>query len=130
MRAGIIPVTPFQQNCSILLCEETNRAAIVDPGGDLDQIVAVLEKFGATPEKIFLTHGHIDHCGGTAELRSNGVPSNPRGRSLLIDQLPRRARFGFPHLEAFAPDRWLAGGDTCTSAIRRWKCVSARHTGT
>jgi hydroxyacylglutathione hydrolase len=115
MRAGIIPVTPFQQNCSILFCEETKKAAIVDPGGDLDQIVAALDKLGAIPEKIFLTHGHIDHCGGTAELRRQlGVPvEGPHEEDRFwIDQLPMQgARFGFPHLEAFVPDRWLAGGD-------------------
>lgn len=116
MRVGIIPVTPFQQNCSILFCEETKKAAIVDPGGDLDQIVAALDKLGAMPEKIFLTHGHIDHCGGTVELRRQlGVPvEGPHEEDRFwIDQLPMQgARFGFPHLEAFTPDRWLDGGDT------------------
>jgi glyoxylase-like metal-dependent hydrolase (beta-lactamase superfamily II) len=116
MRAGIILVTPFQQNCSILFCEETHKAAVVDPGGDLDQIVAALDKLGAMPEKIFLTHGHIDHCGGTAELRRQlGVPvEGPHEEDRFwIDQLPMQgARFGFAQLEAFTPDRWLAGGDT------------------
>jgi glyoxylase-like metal-dependent hydrolase (beta-lactamase superfamily II) len=115
MRAGIIPVTPFQQNCSILFCEETKKAAIVDPGGDLDRIVAALDKLGAIPEKIFLTHGHIDHCGGTVELRRQlGVPvEGPHEEDRFwIDQLPMQgARFGFPHLESFVPDRWLNGGD-------------------
>jgi glyoxylase-like metal-dependent hydrolase (beta-lactamase superfamily II) len=116
MRAAIIPVTPFQQNCSILVCDETNRAAVIDPGGDLELIVGALERAGAIPEKIFLTHGHIDHCGGTVQLRRQlGVPvEGPHEEDRFwIDQLPEQgARFGFPHLEAFTPDRWLAGGDT------------------
>jgi glyoxylase-like metal-dependent hydrolase (beta-lactamase superfamily II) len=112
----IIPVTPFQQNCSLLVCEQTNRAALVDPGGDLDRILEAVERTGASPEKILLTHGHIDHCGGTAELaRRLGLPVEGPHRDdrFWIDQLPQQgARFGFPRLEAFTPDRWLDGGDT------------------
>src|SRR5512139_2881790 len=91
VKATIIPVTPFQQNCSILVCEDTNKAAIVDPGGEVDRIVAALKKTGATPEKIFLTHGHIDHVGGTLELAHRlGLPiegPHPDER-FWIDQLP------------------------------------------
>ena len=71
MKVTIVPVTPFQQNCSVLVCEETNRAAIVDPGGDIDgKILKAVEQTGATVEKILLTHAHIDHCGGTPNSRS------------------------------------------------------------
>jgi glyoxylase-like metal-dependent hydrolase (beta-lactamase superfamily II) len=116
MKVAIVPVTPFEQNCSILVCERTKRAAIVDPGGDLDRIEAALAKFGATAEKIFLTHGHIDHCGGTAELAARlGIPVEgpQREDAFWIDQLPEQGRrFGFPQLAAFTPDRWLEGGDT------------------
>jgi glyoxylase-like metal-dependent hydrolase (beta-lactamase superfamily II) len=112
----IIPVTPFQQNCSLLVCEETNRAAVVDPGGDLDRILEAVEQTGASPEKILLTHGHIDHCGGTAELaRRLGLPvEGPQQEDRFwIDQLPQQGvRFGFPSLDAFTPDRWLEGGNT------------------
>ena len=62
----ILPVTPFAQNCTLLLCEETMKGAVVDPGGDLDAIVAAAAQLGVTLEKILLTHGHIDHAGGTA----------------------------------------------------------------
>ena len=116
MKVAIVPVTPFEQNCSILVCERTKRAAIVDPGGDLDRIEAALAKFGATAEKIFLTHGHIDHCGGTAELAARlgiRVEGPQREDAFWIDQLPEQGRrFGFPQLAAFTPDRWLEGGDT------------------
>ena len=68
LKVEIIPVTPFQQNCSLLWCSETSRVAIVDPGGDLDRIVAQIEKHKLIPEKILITHGHVDHAAGAAEL--------------------------------------------------------------
>ncbi len=116
MKVAIVPVTPFEQNCSVLVCETTGRAAIVDPGGDLDRIVGALDKLGATAEKILLTHGHIDHCGGTAELAARlsiPVEGPQREDAFWIDQLPEQGRmFGFPHLSAFVPDRWLEDGDS------------------
>ena len=115
MKLAIIPVTAFQQNCSLLVCEDTGRAAVVDPGGDLDRILHAVDQNGATPEKILLTHGHIDHCGGTAELsRRLQLPvEGPHEEDWFwIDQLPQQSmRFGFPRLETFTPDRWLQGGD-------------------
>lgn len=118
MKVIVVPVTPFQQNCSVLVCERSGKAAIVDPGGDLDRILDAVAQQGATPEKILLTHGHIDHCGGTAELaRRLGIPvEGPQKEDAFwIDQLPEQGRmFGFPRLEAFTPDRWLEGGDTVT----------------
>lgn len=116
MKVAIVPVTPFEQNCSVLVCERTRRAAIVDPGGDLDRIENALTQMGATAEKILLTHGHIDHCGGTAELAARlGIPVEgpQREDAFWIDQLPEQGRmFGFPRLAAFTPDRWLEQGDT------------------
>jgi hydroxyacylglutathione hydrolase len=112
----IVPVTPFQQNCSILVDEGSARAVVVDPGGDLDRIDAALAGTGATLEKVLLTHGHIDHCGQAAEYaKRHGVPiEGPhRDDKFWIDQLPAQGRqFGFPQLAAFESDRWLDDGDT------------------
>jgi glyoxylase-like metal-dependent hydrolase (beta-lactamase superfamily II) len=116
MRVTLLPVTPFQQNCSLLVCEKTQRAALVDPGGEIDRLLAQVAKSGATLEKILLTHGHIDHCGGTAELVDRlGLPVEgpQREDAFWIDQLPSQGRmFGFPPLRAFTPDRWLEDGDS------------------
>ncbi len=116
MKLAIIPVTAFAQNCSLLVCEETNRAAVFDPGGDLDRIDQVLAETGAALEKVFLTHGHIDHCGQAGEYaRRHGVPlEGPQVEDRFwIQQLPEQGkRFGFARLEAFEPDRWLEDGDT------------------
>lgn len=118
MKVFVVPVTPFQQNCSLIVCEQTRRCAVVDPGGDLDQIEAAIAQSGARLEKILLTHGHLDHCGGTAELRRRtGAPVEgpQRDEIFWIEQLPAQgAKFGFGELEAFEPDRWLEGGDTVT----------------
>lgn len=115
LNATIIPVTPFQQNCSIVWCERTRAGAVIDPGGDLEQVLAAARENDVRIEKILLTHAHIDHAGGTAELaRSLGVPvEGPhRGDQFWIDQMPEQARmFGFPGGDAFEPDRWLDDGD-------------------
>jgi len=115
MKYAICPVTPFQQNCSVIRCETTGRGAVVDPGGELDRILATVRKLGATIEKILVTHGHVDHCAGTAALAAElGVPvEGPHIEDLFwIDQLPAQTqRFGFVHAQAFVPDRWLEDGD-------------------
>lgn len=114
----IVPVTPFAQNCSVLWCSETKKAAVVDPGGDLDRIEAAVADAGVTVEKILLTHGHIDHAGATAELaRTLGVPiEGPQEEERFwIDQLAEQSRmFGFPQVEHFTPDRWLEEGEQVT----------------
>jgi glyoxylase-like metal-dependent hydrolase (beta-lactamase superfamily II) len=118
MRLEVVPVTPFQQNCSVLWCEATRRAAVVDPGGELPRIMAVVERHGLTLEKILVTHAHLDHAGATAELaRRAGVPiEGPHEGDLFwIEQMPAQSRmFGFPPAEAFTPDRWLRQDDRVT----------------
>ena len=118
MKIAVVPVTPFQQNCSILVDEATGKAAVVDPGGDLERIQEVLAKTGATLEKILVTHGHLDHCSGAAELRRRtGVPIEgpQREDTFWIEKLPQSAaQYGFPPAEVFEPDRWLEDGDEVT----------------
>ncbi|MFZ5724514.1 MAG: MBL fold metallo-hydrolase [Pseudomonadota bacterium] len=118
MRVIVVPVTPFEQNCSLLVCEETGRAAVVDPGGDIDEILAAVGEAGAAVEKILLTHAHIDHAGATADLAARlQVPiiGPHTGDKFWIDQLPAQAKmFGFPPAKDFTPDRWLEQGDTVT----------------
>jgi glyoxylase-like metal-dependent hydrolase (beta-lactamase superfamily II) len=118
VKLAIVPVTPFQQNCSLIVCEATNRAALVDPGGEVDRLVDAVAKSGATLEKILVTHGHVDHCGGVAELaQRTGVPIEGPHRedSFWIDQLAKQATmFGVPGARGFTPDRWLDDGDTVT----------------
>lgn len=118
MRVIITPVTPFQQNCSLLWCERTRRGAIVDPGGDTARVLATAAREGVAIEKLLVTHAHIDHAGATAALaRELGVPiEGPHpDDQFWIDLLPEQgARYGFPPAEAFTPDRWLAQGDRIT----------------
>ena len=115
MKYSIIPDTPFQQNCTLLWCEESKKAAVVDPGGDIAVVLAKIEALGLELEKILLTHAHIDHAGGTAELvKQTGVPiEGPHiGDKFWIDGLSQQSKmFGFPQVEIFTPDRWLEDGD-------------------
>ena len=117
MRVGIVPVTAFEQNCSLVWCTKTMRGALVDPGGDLDKLKMALEKTGVTLEKILLTHGHMDHCGQAGVLaKQMGVPiEGPHEADRFwIEGLGDSAmRFGLEG-ESFEPDRWLIEGDTVT----------------
>lgn len=118
MKLEVVPVTAFQQNCSVLWCEKTRLAAIVDPGGDLERVLKVIESNGLILEKILITHAHLDHAGATAELaRRYSVPiEGPHpGDQFWIEQMPAQAKmFGFPPCEAFVPTRWLQQGDRVT----------------
>ena len=116
LRAAIVPVTAFQQNCTVLFDEVTREAAVVDPGGDVDRIREALEKLEVVARKIVLTHGHIDHAGGAAALkRALDVPiEGPHEADLfLLEELPASGRkYGMGDAETVKPDRWLAEGDT------------------
>ena len=115
LRFAIIPVTPYQQNCSVLWCSRSKHAAIVDPGGELPRIEQALDDQGLVAERILITHGHLDHAGGAAALATRlGVPiEGPHtGDQFWIDMLPEQGRMmGFAG-QSFTPQRWLEHGDT------------------
>jgi glyoxylase-like metal-dependent hydrolase (beta-lactamase superfamily II) len=120
-RIVVVPVTPFQQNCSILMAGVARRAAVIDPGGDLQVIRGAIAEAGCTVETIVLTHGHVDHAGGAMELRR--ILSAETGRAVpiegphradkpLLDTLPlAAARYGITGVEAVVPDRFLEEGE-------------------
>ncbi len=118
IRALIAPVTPLQQNCTIVWCVKTKKAAIIDPGGEVDRLMAALKEHGLTLEKIWITHGHLDHAGGTAALKAlTGVPiEGPHADDAFwIDQIEESgAKYGMTDARSFTPDRWLQDGDTVT----------------
>ena len=117
MKAAIIPVTPLQQNCSLIWCTKTMRGALVDPGGDLDKLKAGVTQAGVTLEKLLVTHGHLDHCGQTGMLAEElGLPiEGPHEDDRFwIEQLDDDgARWGMS-AKSFVPTRWLKHGDTVT----------------
>jgi len=116
LKAAILPVTPFQQNCTLIWNDETMHGAISDPGGDLDRIEQLIAKTGVTLDKVILTHGHLDHAAAAGDLaRKYGIPiEGPhRDELFIIERLPDDSRqYGFPEVGAFEPDRWLEDGDT------------------
>jgi hydroxyacylglutathione hydrolase len=121
LKAAIVPVTPFMQNCTLLWDEASMTGAVVDPGGDVRRIQAGIAKAGMTVEKIILTHGHIDHAGGAMELKETlgGVPIEGPHRSddFLLEGLEEQGlEFGMDGVRNVTPDRWLAEGDTVTVA--------------
>ena len=113
--AAIIPVTPFQQNCTLMWCAKTMRAVVVDPGGDLARLRQAIAEAKVTVEKIWLTHGHIDHAGAAAELRQElGVPiEGPhRAEEFLLGHIAASGlKFGMFSARNVVPDRWLDDGD-------------------
>ncbi len=118
LKAAVIPVTPYQQNCSLVWCTKTMRGAFVDPGGEVERLKEIARLQGVTIEKVLLTHGHLDHASGAAKLaREYGVKvEGPhRDDQFLLDDLGRNAkRPGFGDAENCTPDRWLDDNDTVT----------------
>ncbi len=115
MEFRILPVTPFQQNCTLLWCEDTREVAIVDPGGEPDRILALIDSLKLSPHSILLTHGHLDHVGAAGDLKARlGLPivGPHREDAFWIDALPSQCQmFGMPPVTPFQPDRWLDDGD-------------------
>lgn len=120
MKAAIIPVTPFQQNCTLIWDEATKIGAVVDPGGDLDEIERAIKEAGITVEKILLTHGHIDHAGGADELRARlgvTIEGPHKADTILLDAIEKQGKlYGIEGARNVVPDRWLDEGDAVTVA--------------
>lgn len=115
MRYQIFPVTSYQQNCSLVWCESTGSAALVDPGGEAERLLEEVARRGLSLEKILLTHGHIDHVGAAkeiAEFMSIPIIGPHMEDAFWLETLPQQAQmFGFLQLESFVPNQWLEDGD-------------------
>ncbi len=133
LRQVIVPVTPFRQNCAILWDASSGEGAVVDPGGDVDRILAALDRHKVAPDRILLTHGHLDHAGGAAELRDR-LRARTSGRAVPIEGPDRRDAFLLDGLEAagrqygvpmrnVVPNRWLVEGDSVQAAGRAWEVL-------
>jgi len=120
LKAAIVQVTPFQQNCTLLWDDATKAGAVVDPGGDLDVIERAIAETGMKVEKILLTHGHIDHAGGADELRERlgvSIEGPHKADIILLEALEKQAKlYQIPDVRNVTPDRWLEEGDTVNLA--------------
>lgn len=122
LKIHVVPVTPFAQNCSIIMCTQTNVAAVVDPGGDIERIMHAVRQMNATVEQILLTHGHLDHAAGAPTLAATlqsvtgqtvPIVGSHSADQYWLDDLPARAQaYGFGEAMAFTPTRYLQSGDT------------------
>jgi hydroxyacylglutathione hydrolase len=127
LKGAVIPVTEFQQNCAVLWDDDTKQAVVVDPGGDVDRILAAIQQTGVTVERIWLTHGHLDHAGGAEQLREhlNSVPIEGPDRrdEFLLQGLEQQGRQYGLVMRNVAPDRWLAEGDTVSLGPHRFNVL-------
>ncbi len=128
-RIAIVPVTPFQQNCALVYDDESKHGAVVDPGGDVANILEAITQAGLTIDKILITHGHIDHAGGAAELREKlGVPIEGPNKEddFLLQSLPETgAQYGILDARVVTPDRWLTDGDVVEVAGFSFRVIEA-----
>jgi glyoxylase-like metal-dependent hydrolase (beta-lactamase superfamily II) len=120
LKAAIVPVTPFQQNCTLLFDETSKKGVVVDPGGDLPRIEDAIRQIGMTVDEILLTHGHIDHAGAATDLAAKlkvKITGPHLADKFLLDGLAAQAAsYGFPGMKNVTPDRWLVEGDTVSIA--------------
>jgi glyoxylase-like metal-dependent hydrolase (beta-lactamase superfamily II) len=125
IRAIVAPVTPLQQNCTIVWCTATKKAAIIDPGGEAPRLLKAIADQGLTLEKIWVTHGHMDHAGGVAAVKAatGAVIEGPhKDDQFWIDRIEDSGRqYGMPDAKVFTPDRWLEDGDTVTLGQTTWQ---------
>lgn len=128
LRFRVQPVTPFEQNCSLVWCDRTNEAALIDPGGDLDTLLALVAQEGLTLTRIWVTHAHIDHAGAVADLAdrlSLPIEGPHEGDQFWIDRLSDQSRmFQFPDARPFQPTRWLHQGDEVALGL---ETLTVRH---
>ena len=115
IRALVAPVTPLEQNSTIVWCVKTKKAAVIDPGGEVDRLMGALAEQGLTLEKIWITHGHLDHAGAAQALHERtGAPiegPHPDDQFWIDDIGASGAKWGMPDARSFTPDRWLHDGD-------------------
>ncbi|WP_298332783.1 MBL fold metallo-hydrolase [Asticcacaulis sp.] len=127
IRLFVAPVTPLQQNCTVVWCTKTHKAAVIDPGGDIEPVLAEIKRRGLTVEKIWVTHGHADHAGGTQALHeATGAPiEGPHEDDRFwIERIPEDAkRWGIYDARSFEPTRWLTHGDTVTLGETEWQVI-------
>jgi len=127
IKTVIVQVTPFQQNCTLAICTKTNKCAVIDPGGEVERILEEVKNRGLTVEKIWVTHGHLDHGGGARELQkaTGAVIEGPhRDDAFWIDSIPGNAsHYGITYMDSFKPDRWLKDGDTVTVGETSWQVL-------
>ena len=135
LKAALLPVTQFQQNCAFIWDEDSKVAAVFDPGGDVERILAAIDQLGVTVEQIVLTHGHLDHAGGADALREAlrqraGDPSaapvvgpDSRDEFLLSGLARQAAQYGFDGMRNVAPDRWLTEGETVTIGVHAFQVL-------
>jgi glyoxylase-like metal-dependent hydrolase (beta-lactamase superfamily II) len=116
LKALVIPVTPFQQNTSLIWCDATMEAAFVDPGGEVDKLAAAVDKTGVRVSKILLTHGHLDHAGAATDLAARygvAIEGPHRDEDWLLSSIAAQgAKYGWADGKDCTPDRWLEDGDT------------------
>ena len=121
----VTPVTPLQQNCTTVWCTATNKAAVIDPGGSVDVILNEVARRGLTLDQIWITHGHLDHAGGAAEMQEkSSVPiiGPQKADQFWIDRIVESGRmYGLPDARPFTPDRWLEDGDTLSLGETQWE---------
>ena len=124
---SIVQVTPFGQNCTIVACIKTKKCAVIDPGGDIDRMLAEINRRGLTVEKIWVTHGHLDHGGGSKALKAatGAVIEGPhKADAFWIDNIPESStQYGIKGMDRFEPDRWLQDGDTVTVGGTTWQVI-------
>lgn len=125
--AMIAPVTPLQQNCTLVWCTKTRKAALIDPGGEAPRLLAAVKELGLTLDRIWVTHGHTDHAGAVQTIREQtGVPvEGPhRDDQFWIDRIEAAGRqYGIEGARGFVPDRWLEDGDTVTLGETTWEVI-------